>query len=691
MTPLGPAELVRRAAEARPELAPHAQDWLAENRSPPHAAPDPGQRRAAAQLIAPHRATLAASPAPITIEGANPPWILLEVHAATDAPHGYRPGIRLVQADPLELIEGCAAADLTAVLADPRVELFIGPNAHERLADAIAAEPDTAHAGPVIVCPAVRTRTAEPVQRTIAQAVARLDRRRDELADNLRADDHHAGHAARLERLRRPALRVALIAGRFTTVLRPMTEDLARALHALGHHTRIITEPSDHRRITPLAYARALHEHRPDLIIAANHTRDDIDRILGDTLMPRTVPWVTWIQDSLPHLLTPHAGRAIGPLDLAIGHITPEMIQRLCYPPARTIAAPMVASDTTFDPGAIDQRLIKRFACEAAAFTNHSETPEAMHRRLIDEVSGSSAAARLVDAIAREALALAQQPAHLTRAADACRTIVASLAPDADDATAQNLRLNVAMRLLDRARRHSMLRTAAQTCARDGWRLRLFGRGWEAHPDLAHLACGALDYHTELPAAYAAAALTLHASEFAPMHQRLIECALAGGLPAITVSGDALALARERLRATLVTEHRRHAVPYTNNGQHFLLFPVYRCEQAASFAQLRALASPPGVARSYPYTPVWDGPINHAQTPPEADAHHMLDLTTLGFTDADSLGRLIRRAVTDPAWRSECCRRIAARARASCTHTALARRILDHYADRSHAHHADAA
>jgi hypothetical protein len=167
------------------------------------------------------------------------------------------------------------------------------------------------------------------------------------------------------------------------------------------------------------------------------------------------------------------------------------------------------------------------------------------------------------------------------------------------------------------------------------------------------------------------------------MHQRLIECALAGGLPALALTGDALALARERLRAALVTEHRRHATPYTNNGQPFLLFPVYRCEPAAGFAQLRTLAAQPGAVRSYPYVPVWDGPTDPAPPLPESDAHEMLGLTTLGFTDEGSLERLIRRASADPAWRADHSRRIADRARRTCTHAALARRILDHYADRS--------
>jgi hypothetical protein len=479
---------------------------------------------------------------------------------------------------------------------------------------------------------------------------------------------------------------VALIAGRFTTVLRPMTEDLAEAFRRLGHETRLISEPSDHRRLTALAYARAFDEFDPDLIVSANHTRDDVDRLLdrvqGRAVMPRSVPWVTWVQDSMPHLMRAEAGRAIGVNDLAVGHVTPPMLREFGYPPARCLIAPMAASEATFAPERADPALVRRLACEAAAMTNHSETPQAMRRRLIDEVSASAAASGLVDAIAARTLDLARASPLATPAGDSCRRIVAELAPGADAATRENLVSNVAMRLLDRARRHAMLESAARLCDEQGWRLRLYGRGWDRHPSLARFAAGVLDYHAELPSAYAAAAVTLHASELAPMHQRLLECALSGGLPSVSVTADMLGLARERLRHSLLRRDRQQAVPYEHNGQPFLMFPAYRVGAARGYARLRALASDTGQTGSYPYVPVWAGPVPEsvAEVPDECDVHAMLDLTELGFKDAASLRALIVRAMTDGPWRTAQSGRVAALARASCTHTALAQRIVSYYA-----------
>ena len=98
-------------------------------------------------------------PMPFIIEGVDPPWMLQRlVEVTTPSKLGYRPRISVLQANPMELLDGLAHADLAAVIADPRIDFFAGPEASEQLR---AHLHDTFHAqipDQYIVLPTVRRR-----------------------------------------------------------------------------------------------------------------------------------------------------------------------------------------------------------------------------------------------------------------------------------------------------------------------------------------------------------------------------------------------------------------------------------------------------------------------------------------------------------------------------------------------------
>ena len=640
-------------------------------------------RAASAALIAQHAQALAASPAPITIEGLDPPWLALGMLSAT-AGEGYTPGIRLVQADLVELLEGCSladAADLARLFASDRVEWCVGPSAATLLARAIEAEPGVAHEGPVVPLATLRTRVGPPLASAVQSATHRHARDHTRCLEAVRQRDLASTNTARLAALAddkagRPR-RVALIAGRFTTVLRPMIEDLAAALEGLGCETQIITEPSDHRRLTPHAYSRAFASFDPDLIVSANHTRSDIDRVLGEAVTPASVPWVTWVQDAMPHLLRAETGVSIGPLDLAVGHISAVMHDHFGYPRERSILMPMVASEQKFNPAGVDPALAADLACEVVAFTNHSETPEQMRARLLDEVSGSPSVVAVVERVADAALALSREPLERTIARHRCEAIVDHAAPHADAASRENLFENVAMRLYDRASRHAALAWASRVCDANGWRFAVYGRGWNEHPTLAPHARGVVAHGAELCTAYHAARVSLDTSTLCSFHQRTAECALAGGLPAVLATGSACLDARTALKHRLVTHHAHEAIPVPHEPGK-LAFPVYRVPDAARFAALGSLLQ--GV--SYPYAVFL--PEGAAPDPRLINADDAVGLLELGVWNPASLERLVHRA-GDAAWRSAQRDRVQASVLARCTHRVLAGRILDHYAERARA------
>src|SRR6185436_2501010 len=72
---------------------------------------------------------------------------------------------------------------------------------------------------------------------------------------------------------------------------------------------------------------------------------------------------------------------------------------------------------------------------------------------------------------------------------------------------------------------------AAALAEKRGWRLKIYGKGWENHPRLCAYASGALDHGEELRSSFQAAGVHLNVTAHSLVHQRLIECILSGGFP----------------------------------------------------------------------------------------------------------------------------------------------------------------
>jgi hypothetical protein len=73
--------------------------------------------------------------------------------------------------------------------------------------------------------------------------------------------------------------------------------------------------------------------------------------------------------------------------------------------------------------------------------------------------------------------------------------------------------------------RHQALQWAADM----GLDLRLYGRGWEAHPTLSKYARGIADNQTQLAAIYRASRINLHLTPHGAVHQRVLDGLCAGG------------------------------------------------------------------------------------------------------------------------------------------------------------------
>lgn len=641
------------------------------------------QRRAAFEFARRHLSNAGAEPiAPITIEGFAPPWVFVEVARRTPRlGDGYQPRLRVVQRDPLEFLEGASLIDLSSFLAEDRVEWFVGEDAGERWCERVRAAFGCQALGPTIPTGSVRT----PIEPAIAERARTLGAEQADVTRraHARAEAKYAGRDAAHWAARFASgdpVRVLIPTTRYSTFMQHAARDLADAFERLGHRARVLIEPDACSRLAAGAYHDAVDAFEPDLVVVINYPRAERAGVF-----PAGVPFVCWIQDEMPHLFDPRVGAAQTELDFVAGHLVADLFARCGYDPRRAIGTPVVVSERKFHGAPISGAQRERFACELAFVSHHSETPERLHERKKAEAA-DPAVAGVLDEIRPRVDAIfgrmgAERVGPLLR--EAVRGGVrARLGRDPEPGELAQYEIQHAHPYLERLVRHRVLAWADEACRGRGWRLRLFGRGWGKHPTLAHAAGGELDHGDDLRACYQAARAHLHLSAITLVHQRVMECALSGGLPiGVRSLGCLPNLGAPLLAAGLRAEHAdRCRLQDRASG-----FPVAdHAELMHHTGMLQRLGQDPGPI-------AWAAPAMLERL----DAHFTFDgagvftspwllgdPAELTFADAAGLEALVERAIGDDAWRRSRSAFIAARVRQGLTHRALASRLLAFIADR---------
>jgi len=93
-------------------------------------------------------------------------------------------------------------------------------------------------------------------------------------------------------------LRILLLTSKFTTYLQYSTRDMAKGFRQLGHETFIEIEDEDSGLgIRKDVNMENLINFRPDIIFSIDHLRH------SNPWIPKSIPFVSWIQDLMPHLI----------------------------------------------------------------------------------------------------------------------------------------------------------------------------------------------------------------------------------------------------------------------------------------------------------------------------------------------------------------------------------------------------
>lgn len=605
---------------------------------------------------------------PVFVAGFRTPCLLERVIAGTPiGATGYSPRIWLYEPDQMHALDALSFRDLRGVLTESRLLAFLGAGAGERLAEAMGDHAEEHLPREIVIDDSAAC--ANEASRMVRDAADAQVREHEQLhaAIATRAGNRDARFwADRFESATSDdPLRVMIATTRYSTVMHASATGLAEGLRENGCAAEVLAEPDTHARMSSLAYLRRIDAFDPDLIVLINFPRSMLS-----SAVPRGVPCLTWVQDMMPHLVDPsHAAKAT-PLDLAVGGLSLRITEALGLRRWAHTRFPIVASTRKFRR--VEAHGADEFACETAYIGNQSEPLAELVARFKKTLAPLGVDTRFVEEIQRAIVPLLDDPSVIWANELRAATIgtVESLTGKTPRPFEVERLVSVCVQpLADRMLRHQTLEWAAWICARRGWRFRIFGRGWERHPTLAAHAQGPVAHGEPLREIYRTSAATLHASVTVLAHQRVLECALSGGITLCRHIEDAVAATRN----SAIVSAMLRGVASRDDSVH----PDATPELLKFAAHLERLNRPAEASYTVRDALYLDSDpeevIAYERSPLELLVHPERVL----FTTESALESMLERTVNDRAWRDTTSDAIAEHTKSHASDDALARTMID--------------
>lgn len=461
---------------------------------------------------------------PVVVAGLGHGWIwhqLYNLPIASPTVPSYRPPLYFMAGNIEQLHTILHVHDWRAMLVDERVQLFVGHDAFHQLERLLHTDqrlpwPERAITIDRSCWPPGKTLDGL-VQALFANGATRLSELRSQ-PPFASAGLSASAIASKFEQ--GETLRVLGITSRYTTFLQHSMRDWLEAFARLGHTTRLLIEEADHHVLNNLAQAQTCADFQPDLIVLIDHYRKEF------SAFPADVPCVMWVQDSLVNIFSDEAGAAQGERDYCLGFGRLALAKQHNYPARRFMPATVGVNELRFAPAALTAEELDHYDCDVSFVSHASRPAEVIVAEQAEQMTPQGR--RLIGEVFDRLRAMYDAGGSLTQPILLRRMIEESIAATKSnpDALAMpglmeffNQRVNNALF------RHQSLRWLAEM----GVDLRLYGRGWEAHPQLARFARGPADNQTELSAIYRASRINLQITPHGAVHQRLMEGLAAGG------------------------------------------------------------------------------------------------------------------------------------------------------------------
>lgn len=439
--------------------------------------------------------------------------------------------IYVVEPKPELLAIALHVQDLQPIIADLRVQWFVGDNAvaaFKRRIEEDSRWPLTdlvftfslsggdASELRAAMASAGRLRQQEVERLTSALDAAYAGRDARWWADRFSAATDAQGHATG------EPLRILGLTSLHTTFLQYSMRDCLRAMEKLGHETKLLIEPSPHQPLDAATALRTQLEFKPDVVLLLSRMRYEMPGFIHPA-----IPSVTWDQDNLPWVFDPAKKPQLAWNDFLMGFAAASARRRFGWPEQRLMFCEMAGSEDTYSPVPLPEAELAPYRCDVSYVSHASATVEE-EMRSVESWLPQGRLRTLFHDVAPSLLQYWRNggdfPAPImTPLIDACEARGWAWTVDELGRVVQ-----VIQRLGDRLFRHVALGWAADWADRTGRTLRIYGNGWERHPRLSRYARGPTRNGEELRRIYQASAINLQLMAFGFLHQRALDGLMAG-------------------------------------------------------------------------------------------------------------------------------------------------------------------
>ena len=431
--------------------------------------------------------------------------------------------VHVIEPDP-ELVVACMMihdyAGASGPIEQPRFRLYWGDDWSRAYRDTVLDDPS-------LPPPAAHFRVSRRHDEIMGEIDAiERDRQEADAAVKRGLDEHYdAVTTEALTRLLGPdpprPPRVLIVTSRFTTVLQYSARQAMEGFAHLGWAPRLVIEPTEHHRILQGTILREIDRFRPDLLFVLDQLRASIS-----TAVPDALPIASWIQDLLPHLTLPEAGRTVTARDFVLTFSTPLFTDDYAYPPRQCVDVPMMMASMTQRPASWESD-----GDDLVYVSNIGECPESItpqvstdlppafhsffvhcHEALLEHYRRGAAVPTKFDL--RHWIDARADERGVRLDTDAQRFVLDGLWNP----------LNIALY------RQQGLSWVARAAKAQGLTLAVYGRGWEGNPGFAEFARGTVTPGAPLETLCRRSRVNLNLEPYPCVtHSRLLNGLVAGG------------------------------------------------------------------------------------------------------------------------------------------------------------------
>jgi Glycosyl transferases group 1 len=475
-------------------------------------------------------------PPPMLFDSMGFGWLFLHALRTTEQAFlNYRCAFYVLERDPLMLAMAMHLHDMQEVIRSPRVRWFIGATDEEVLSEfRTGLTENTSWTLPqLFVRSNLRPRARLAIEETIDEIGSLRQKQRAAWAAEAKA--YYDGKDAAFWQARFSAvidgkagaqpLRVLGLTSRYTTVLK---YSMAEMQEAVGQWTtpaggsaemRTAIEPDDQSTENP--FLETIATFKPDLIFQISRMRYE------NGLLPQNVPFLCWDQDNLSCMRTPQATASLDRRTYVAGPGAVFGYANLNWPRGSCVFCHPAGATFRYCDRPIDDAARSRHECDVSYVSNASGTPEDLAATLLKRWNHARGVVLFKEAAA---IIRAQSDAGETwdffRILNLLKSMECGVELGAGprDELAADLRTYA-----DRCFRHAALGWVSRWCLANGRTLRLYGRGWEHHPEWKQWAAGIAEPGEETRAIFQASRINLQLIESGFIHSRSLDGLAAGG------------------------------------------------------------------------------------------------------------------------------------------------------------------